>query len=48
MDPGLIVHAALTREDGCAAALELLTRNDRPTAIFAANDLQALGVYKAA
>jgi len=27
---------------------ELLSRPDRPTAIFASNDLQALGVYQAA
>ncbi|RKN45025.1 LacI family transcriptional regulator [Streptomyces hoynatensis] len=47
-DPGLVVHADLTREDGCAAARRLLARPDRPTAIFAANDLQALGVYQAA
>ncbi|MFG1959236.1 substrate-binding domain-containing protein [Nonomuraea sp. NPDC049028] len=48
VDPSLIVHSPLTSEDGCAAAQALLTRPDRPTAIFAANDLQALGVYKAA
>ncbi|WP_319019192.1 LacI family DNA-binding transcriptional regulator [Microbispora sitophila] len=48
VDPSLIVHSPLTREDGCAAARELLTRPDPPTAVFAANDLQALGVYKAA
>ncbi|CAL9326381.1 Catabolite control protein A [Streptomyces sp. enrichment culture] len=47
-DPDLVVHAPLTREDGCAAARSLLARPDRPTAIFAANDLQALGVYQAA
>lgn len=46
--PDLIVSAALTREDGYAAARTLLGRADRPTAIFAANDLQALGVYQAA
>jgi DNA-binding LacI/PurR family transcriptional regulator len=47
-DPGLVVHADLTVEDGRAAARRLLARPDRPTAIFAANDLQALGVYQAA
>lgn len=46
--PGLIVHAGLNREDGEAAARELLGRPDRPTAVFACNDLQALGVYQAA
>jgi DNA-binding LacI/PurR family transcriptional regulator len=48
VDPDLIVVAALTREDGCAAARSLLARSRRPTAIFASNDLQALGVYQAA
>ncbi|WP_041542342.1 LacI family DNA-binding transcriptional regulator [Catenulispora acidiphila] len=48
VEPELIADAPLTREDGHAAALSLLTRADRPTAIFAANDLQALGVYRAA
>ncbi|WP_203614430.1 LacI family DNA-binding transcriptional regulator [Streptomyces sp. SID13726] len=47
-DPEIVVHAGLTREDGCAAARTLLALPDRPTAIFAANDLQALGVYQAA
>ena len=47
-DPGLVVPAALTREAGRQAALELLKATDRPTAIFTANDLQALGVYQAA
>ncbi|MBB5874310.1 DNA-binding LacI/PurR family transcriptional regulator [Allocatelliglobosispora scoriae] len=44
----LVVRTDLTREDGHAAALTLLTGPDRPTAIFAGNDLQALGVYQAA
>lgn len=48
VDPELIVSAGLNREDGEAAAFTLLTRPDRPTAIFACNDLQALGVYQAA
>lgn len=48
IDPNLIVSAPLTREDGCAAARTLLNRRQPPTAIFASNDLQALGVYQAA
>ncbi|NUO41073.1 MAG: LacI family DNA-binding transcriptional regulator [Streptomyces sp.] len=48
LDPELVAHAELTREDGCEAARSLLALPDRPTAIFAANDLQALGVYQAA
>jgi DNA-binding LacI/PurR family transcriptional regulator len=48
VDPDLIVRTDLTREDGHTAALDLLRRKQRPTAIFACNDLQALGVYQAA
>ncbi len=48
VDPDLVAYADLTREDGRAAAGGLLALPDRPTAIFAANDLQALGVYQAA
>ncbi|MFD1370454.1 LacI family DNA-binding transcriptional regulator [Actinoplanes sichuanensis] len=47
-DPDLILNAPLTREAGFAAATRLLRLPDRPTAVFAANDLQALGVYQAA
>jgi DNA-binding LacI/PurR family transcriptional regulator len=48
VDPNLIVRTELTQEDGYTAASALLRRPDRPTAIFACNDLQALGVYQAA
>jgi len=48
LNPDLVVSAQLTREDGYEAARGLLARPDRPSAIFAANDLQALGVYQAA
>jgi DNA-binding LacI/PurR family transcriptional regulator len=48
VDPTLVVNASLTREGGSGAARELLLRNDRPTAVFTSNDLQALGVYQAA
>ncbi|MET8977070.1 LacI family DNA-binding transcriptional regulator [Streptomyces sp. NPDC004539] len=47
-DPDLVVHAPLTREDGHEAARALLALPARPTAVFTANDLQALGVYQAA
>jgi DNA-binding LacI/PurR family transcriptional regulator len=47
-DPGLIVRTELTQEGGLRAARGLLGRADPPTAVFAANDLQALGVYQAA
>jgi DNA-binding LacI/PurR family transcriptional regulator len=48
IDPELMVDADLTCEDGHVAAAALLARRDRPTAIFAGNDLQALGTYQAA
>ena len=51
---GLAVHdiaietaPAYTREEGRLAALRLLDRNIPPTAIVAANDLLALGIYDA-
>ncbi|MGW1164630.1 substrate-binding domain-containing protein [Streptomyces sp. NPDC002550] len=43
-----VVKAQLRHEHGYAAAVELLCRPDRPTAVFTANDMQALGVCKAA
>ncbi len=48
VEPDLLVRTDLTREAGRLAALDLLNRPDRPTAIFTGNDLQALGVYQAA
>ncbi|MGW6908236.1 LacI family DNA-binding transcriptional regulator [Streptomyces sp. NPDC054940] len=48
VEPDLVVKTQLTREHGYAAARELLSRPDRPTAVFTANDMQALGVYQAA
>jgi DNA-binding LacI/PurR family transcriptional regulator len=48
VDQELIRTAALYVDGGRAAATELLQLGDPPTAIFAANDLQALGVYDAA
>lgn len=47
-DPDLVVHAPYTTEGGYVAALDLLNRDDRPSAIFSANDMQAVGVMKAA
>jgi len=48
IDPDLVVRTDLDREHGYAAARDLLGRTRRPSAIFAANDMQALGVYQAA
>ncbi|WP_433498339.1 LacI family DNA-binding transcriptional regulator [Sphaerimonospora sp. CA-214678] len=44
----LTVRTGLTMEGGHTAALDLLNLPRPPTAIFACNDLQAVGVYQAA
>ena len=43
-----VLRGDYTEEGGQRAALELLSRKDRPTAIVAANDLSAIGVLAAA
>jgi DNA-binding LacI/PurR family transcriptional regulator len=47
-EPDLMLIAKWDRDGGREAALQLLTRPDRPTAIFATSDLQAIGVLEAA
>jgi len=49
-DPGLVAESGFMEEGGLRAALGLLALpvDRRPTAIFAVNDLAALGVYAAA
>ncbi|WP_245570987.1 LacI family DNA-binding transcriptional regulator [Glaciibacter superstes] len=53
-EAGIAFDPALVRDGGYQAALtaeaarELLTRQDRPTAVFAANDMSALGVLAVA
>jgi len=47
-DPDLIRQGDFTFESALAAATEVLDLPDRPTAIFACSDIQALGVYEAA
>jgi DNA-binding LacI/PurR family transcriptional regulator len=48
LDPELVRVAPLYFEGGRDAAAALLDLPEPPTAVFAANDLQALGVYDAA
>ena len=47
-EPDLVLTAEWDRQGGRRAALQLLTRADRPTAIFAASDIHAIGVLEAA
>ena len=44
--PDLIEYGGLRIEDGYRATKEVLSRNPRPTAIFAVNDLAALGAVQ--
>jgi LacI family transcriptional regulator len=44
----LIVHCGFRLQDGYEAGRELLSRPNRPTAVFAVNDLVAIGVLRAA
>jgi DNA-binding LacI/PurR family transcriptional regulator len=46
--PVAIAHGDWRRERATVAALELLQRPERPTAVFACSDLMATGVYDAA
>ena len=48
VDPALVREGNFHHEAGHAAGRELLSLPVRPTAVFAGNDLQALGVYEAA
>ncbi len=47
-DPRLVREGDFHTEAGYSAGRDLLSLSRRPTAIFAGNDLQALGVYEAA
>ena len=46
--PDLVSHGKFHVAEGIERGRALLQLPDRPTAIFAGNDLQALGVYQAA
>jgi LacI family transcriptional regulator len=48
VDPALICPGDFTFESALEAATGMLALPDRPTAIFASSDMQALGVYEAA
>lgn len=48
VDPGLVRYDSFTMEGGYRHGRALLDREDRPTAIFAGSDMQALGVLRAA
>ncbi|GAA3867593.1 LacI family DNA-binding transcriptional regulator [Streptomyces lacrimifluminis] len=48
VDPALLKVGDFHHETGYRAGLELLRSPTRPTAVFAGNDLQALGLYEAA
>jgi DNA-binding LacI/PurR family transcriptional regulator len=48
IDPNLIRHGNFHVQEGITEGRALMTLPDPPTAIFAGNDLQALGVYQAA
>lgn len=48
IDPGLTVPTGWDVEAARAAAIELLQRPERPTAVFAANNLLAEGAWRAA
>ncbi|OZG62637.1 LacI family transcriptional regulator [Bifidobacterium lemurum] len=48
-DPTLVTEGDFTTPSGYAQAMAMLENpNTRPTAVFAGNDLQAMGVYEAA
>ena len=47
-DPELVVAAEAVSSGGEEATLRLLSRPDRPTAVFAFNDRMAIGAYRAA
>lgn len=47
-DESLVLHCGQLMEDGYQAAIELLSRPDRPTALLAINDLLGMAVIRAA
>ncbi|GAA1848578.1 LacI family DNA-binding transcriptional regulator [Myceligenerans crystallogenes] len=47
-DPALVAHGNFYVEAGYKHALRMLSAPDRPTAIFAGSDMQAMGILRAA
>lgn len=47
-DPSLVVEDVSESDGGYRAARQLLTRSDRPTALFCYNDRMAMGAYRTA
>ena len=47
VDPSLIADGHYEGEEAYNAAMQFLTRSDRPTAILAANNIMALGALQA-
>ncbi len=47
-DPDLIVESGYVEDGGARATKQLLSRRDPPTAIFAVNDMTAVGAYSVA
>lgn len=47
-DPSLVIARVSETQGGYEAALELLSRPERPTALFCYNDRMAMGAYRAA
>ncbi|MER7890016.1 LacI family DNA-binding transcriptional regulator [Micromonospora sp. NPDC094482] len=48
VDPELVRYGSFSADAGRTHGLQLLSRPDRPTAIFAGSDMQAIGVLRAA
>lgn len=48
VDPSLVRYGSFYVDAGYEHGMDLLTRPDRPTAIFAGSDMQAMGVLRAA
>jgi DNA-binding LacI/PurR family transcriptional regulator len=48
IDTALVRYGNFSATAGCTHGMELLSRADRPTAIFAGSDMQAIGVLRAA